>query len=110
MKKLVLFLSFFVCGCSVAPFLVGPIITGVVMWKQGEAKKYYNEDLIIIYRATKNSLKELDHQIHSDEKTKDGYFLTAGEKNKFKIPILILTSFSSIFIKKIIMPHQFQNS
>lgn len=87
MKKLVLFLTFFICGCSVAPFLVGPIITGVVMWKQGEAKKYYNEELIIIYRAAKNSLKELEYQIHSDEKTKDGYYLTAGERNKFKITI-----------------------
>lgn len=87
MKKLFLFFSFFVCGCSFVPFVVGPIITGVIMWKQGEAKKYYNEDSLVIYRAVKNSLKELEYQINFDQKNKDGYYLVAGEKSKFKITI-----------------------
>ena len=87
MKKIVLFFCFFIFGCAVTPFVQGPIITGIIMWKQGEARKYYNEELLTIYHATKNSLKELNHKITKDEKTKEGYYIVAGEKDKFKINI-----------------------
>jgi hypothetical protein len=87
MRKLVMLAFFFIFGCSVAPFVVSPIITGVIIWKQAEAHKYYKEELKIIYRATKNSLKELGHSISTDEKTRDGYYILAGSKNEFKIHI-----------------------
>ena len=48
MKKIVLFFCFFIFGCAVTPFVQGPIITGIIMWKQGEARKYYNEDNKIV--------------------------------------------------------------
>lgn len=87
MKKLMMFLTFFISGCAVAPFVVGPIITGVIMWKQGEARKFFNEDILIIYRATKNSLKELDYPIKTDSKIKDGYYIVAGDRDRFKITV-----------------------
>lgn len=87
MKKIVLFLCFFIFGCTVAPFVVSPIVTGVIMWKQGEAKKYYNDESKIIYRATKHALDDLGHKIINDEETKDGFYLVSGDKDKFKIRI-----------------------
>ena len=87
MKNLIIFLCFFITGCAVVPFVQGPIVTGIIMWKQGEAHKYYHENIKTIYRATKNALRELDHKITSDSPTKDGYRLVAGDKDKFKIHI-----------------------
>ena len=87
MKKIVLLLCFFVFGCSVAPFLQGPIVTGIIMWKQGEAKKYYLEEVDIIYRATKHSLEDMNQKITLDDKTKEGYHIVAGDRDKFKIHI-----------------------
>jgi hypothetical protein len=94
MKKLLFFT--FLCisiftGCTAAT-LISPIVTGVVMWKDGEAHKYYNEDTHTLYRATKLSLKELDQTILKDgflpDSTKNsGYFIIAGENDKFKITI-----------------------
>lgn len=87
MKKLILFLCFLVSGCAVAPFVVSPIITGVIMWKQGEAKKYYNDELKTIYRSVKHALNDLDYKILIDEEVKDGYYLVSGERDRFKIKI-----------------------
>lgn len=92
MKKLLLMLSLFlplsIGGCAAAPFIVSPIVTGVIMWKEGEARKYYNEEAHTMYRATKISLKDLDHPIIKDESDKKGgYSLTAGEGDKFHITI-----------------------
>lgn len=90
MKKIVLWLYFliiFVGGCSFASFIYGPIVTGVIMWKEGEGHKYYNEEIKNIYRATKNSLKDLNYEIISDEQTSYGYHIVAGGGDKFKIRI-----------------------
>lgn len=88
MKKLLVFLTLLASGCSVAPFIASPIVTGVVMWYQGEAHKYYNEEARTLYRATKIALRELNHPITKDESTKDGgFYLIAGDKDRFKIVI-----------------------
>jgi hypothetical protein len=94
MKKLFLLLALLglasLPGCAAAPFepFVRPIVTGVVMWYQGEAHKYYNEEAHVLYRATKTSLRELDYPISRDEPNKEGgYYIIAGDKDKFKITI-----------------------
>jgi len=91
MKKLLLFTSLCLpifVGCTAAPLLISPIVTGVIMWKDGEAHKYYNEEAHTLYRATKISLKELDHPIIKEEPYRDcGYYIVAGEGDKFKITI-----------------------
>ncbi len=76
-------------GCAVAPFIVSPIVTGVIVWKDGEARKYYNEGLGSIYRATKSSLKELNLQISEDKTLQNGdFYLVADKENSsFKITI-----------------------
>lgn len=90
MKNFLCFLiiiGFIFTGCTAAT-IISPIVTGVVMWKDGEAHKYYNEEAHTVYRATKTSLKDLDHLIIKDESSKDGnYYILAGENDKFKITI-----------------------
>ena len=77
----------FFAGCEVVPF-VSPIVTGVVMWYEGEAHKYYYEEPSTLYRSTKLALKELDHPILKDETQRNGdYYILAGEGDKFKITI-----------------------
>lgn len=88
MKKLLIFLTLLISGCAVAPFIASPIVTGVVMWYEGEAHKYYNEEARTLYRATKIALKDLDYPITKDEPNKDGgYYIVAGDKDRFKIVI-----------------------
>mgnify|MGYP000694607854 CR=1 FL=1 len=88
MKKLIifpiLFLFLFIFGCGITPF-ASPIITGVIMWHEGEAHKYYNEEAKTIYRATKSSLRELDYKIHREDARNGSYFIVAGDKDLFKI-------------------------
>lgn len=87
MKKLLLFLMLFAAsGCAVAPF-IGPVVTGVVMWAGGEAHKYYDAEADHAYRSTKLALKELNLPITQDELRKDGYYIQAGENDRFKITI-----------------------
>lgn len=74
-------------GCEVVPF-VSPIVTGVVMWYEGEAHKYYYEEPSTLYRSTKLALKELGHPITKDETNRNGnYYIVAGDDDKFKITI-----------------------
>lgn len=92
MKKLLLilaFLGFFtVSGCGpIDP--IGPIISGVVMWVEGEAHKYYANDAATIYRAVKRACDELNYEISRDDPPNaDGdYYLVAGNNDRFKIKI-----------------------
>lgn len=93
MKKplLILFLSIFstfFLGCAAAPFIISPIVTGVIVWKEGEARKYYNEPINTIYRSTKKSLRDLDFNLLDEKIMENGnFYLEAGDKNKFKITI-----------------------
>lgn len=91
MKKLLILLclfNIFLAGCAAAPFVLTPVVTGVVMWSEGEAHKYYNEEVGTIYRSTKKSLRELDLKITEEKATGNGgYYLVAGDKDRFTINI-----------------------
>lgn len=91
MKKLLILMclfNIFLSGCAAAPFVLTPVVTGVVMWSEGEAHKYYNEELGTIYRSAKKSLRELDLQITEEKTTENGgYYLVAGDKDRFKVTI-----------------------
>ena len=92
MKKILLYFTFFCyffsLGCEVAPFLVAPIITGVVYWKNGEAKKYYNESAKVLHRSSLNALDVLEIPIIRDVKDDSGnYSIVAGNEEEFKINI-----------------------
>ncbi len=57
------------------------------MWKEGEAHKYYNEEMPTMHRSVKSALKELNLPITKDEAVKDGFYIIAGDKDRFKIHI-----------------------
>jgi hypothetical protein len=79
-------LTFFV-GCG-AEILIAPIVSGIVMWSEGEATKYYDTDSKTLYHASKRVCKELEYTITRDDDPKNGqYYLIAGENNRFKITI-----------------------
>jgi hypothetical protein len=90
MKKLVIFLFFylFFFGCVFVPTIIEPIISGVIMWKENEGCKYYDEELSTMYRAVKISLKDLNFSITKDSLNSNGdYYIVAGDNDKFKIRI-----------------------
>jgi hypothetical protein len=91
MKKfssLFIFFIFFLSGCAAAPFIVTPIITGIIYWKEGEARKYYSEPSSLLHRAAIYALDDLNHEIKSDVKNTDKtYEILAGDEHKFKITI-----------------------
>lgn len=83
-----IFMVFF-SGCVAAPFLIAPIVTGVIMWQEGEATKYYHEKPAVLYRATKTSLKELELELVNYQSEKNTYNLNVGqgEDDRFKITV-----------------------
>jgi hypothetical protein len=91
MKKFLMYQLFFLIffmGCATSPLLLTPIVTGVIYWKEGEARKYYAESSSLIHRATVLALQDLNHEIISDDKNTDGsYTISAGNDDKFKIKI-----------------------
>jgi len=78
----------FLSSCAIIPEIVSPIVTGIVTWENGVAHKYYNEEAHTMYRATKISLKDLGYSIIDDKSHKsNGYYILAGDSDKFKITI-----------------------
>jgi hypothetical protein len=59
-----------------------------LMWKEGEAHKYYNEEVGTMHRAAKLALADLNHHITKDEPYKtDGFYIVADENDRFKITL-----------------------
>lgn len=88
--KILLFLGLFsiaIPGCGPSSFLIGPAVTGVVYWMNGEAHKYYEEDTEVIHRATRHALTELGVAITQNEPKGNGFYLLAGTENRFAINI-----------------------
>lgn len=82
-----IFFTIFFSGCDFVPF-AGPIVSGIIMWKDGEAKKYYYEEPETLHRSVKSALKKLNYSIFTDIIEKDGsYYIIADSKDRFKIYI-----------------------
>lgn len=79
--------SIVVPGCGPSTFLIGPAVTGVVYWINGEAHKYYEEDSVVVYRATKHALAELGVPITKDQPSGTGFYILAGAENRFSINV-----------------------
>jgi hypothetical protein len=92
MKKIILILSFLSFSGCAAVFMapVSAIVQGYVMWKDGEATKYYNTDIDTTYRSLKHATDKLNLKIVTDNQNKDkkGYYLVIGDKDKFKVKII----------------------
>lgn len=73
-------------GCSPS-LLIGPIVTGVTYWVQGESHRYFSENKEIIFKATKHVLEENNLKINKEYVKNNIYYINAGSYNKFRIKI-----------------------
>jgi len=87
-KFLVVF-SIFFSGCAaLAPTaLISPVIQAVVLWKEGEAHKYYPHSQKVVYSATKRALQSLGVSVQKEDFSRGTYHITASQNNKFSIKI-----------------------
>jgi|PlaIllAssembly_1097288.scaffolds.fasta_scaffold925430_1 hypothetical protein len=92
MKKLLTILAFLVffgplVGCEVAPF-ISPVVTGVIIWVEGEAHKFYPYDADVVYRAAKRAAANMGLEITKDElRNNVQHYLILGTKDRFKVRI-----------------------
>lgn len=61
------------CGPVDPAIILSPIAELGIMWVNGEAIKYYEYDSVVVYRATKRSLRELGFPNITDKAEVDGY-------------------------------------
>lgn len=92
-----MFFSFFV-GCN-PQLLIGPAVTGVIYWVNGEAHQYYEQNTEIVYRATKRALNDLNLPITKDVKDRNGHSIIAGSEDRFSIKIQPTEHFSKLSIR-----------
>jgi len=76
-----------VVGCNqISPLSLLPLgVNTVIFWKDGEGKKYYNNDLSVINVYLEKAITELHHTIDTPES--DGSttkFTSHSENHKFK--------------------------
>lgn len=84
--QLFLFFSL-LSGCAAAGMIAGPIITGYITWKNGEATKYYEYKTTVIDRSIKKALKELDLKVEKEVPSNNNFTISAGNNDRFKIRI-----------------------
>jgi len=75
-------------GCGGGPeILIGPIVAGVIYWKNGEATKYYANDYASVSRATSRALTEMGLPIKKKQESSNSVYIIAGENDRFKIHV-----------------------
>lgn len=84
MKKIVALMLFvaILSGCSFVGFL-SPIVTGVVIWKEGRAHKYYDLDVDVVHRAVRNTIREMNMTLVYDTKVSGGWDLCGRSGDNF---------------------------
>jgi hypothetical protein len=66
---------------------IEPLIQIGIMWKHGEASKYYATDQETIIKATKAVLTKFTLPILEEKRNGDTYYIRAGDDDRFKIKI-----------------------
>ena len=78
-------------GCGpISPLSpVEPLIQFYLVWKDGEATKYYRYDSDVVYRAMKRSCREMGYTIERDDAPSNAgnYYVVAGHGDRFKIKV-----------------------
>ena len=84
--KVFLFFMLFLSGCQFIG-IVSPIVTGIIIWKEGRAHKYYELEVDVLFKAVKNTCFDLEFKIISEYKTKNGYYVGAKGRDNFSFHI-----------------------
>lgn len=76
MKNMIFFAIFgiFLSGCQFIG-LLSPVATGIVVWKDGRAYKYYDIDEAVVCRAVRRSCKDLGLRLVDDKPSKHGRYM-----------------------------------
>ena len=84
MKKIVLPLLFvaILSGCSFVG-LLSPIVTGVVIWKEGRAHKYYDLDMDVVHRSVRNTIRDMNMTLAYDAKVRGGWDICGRSGDSF---------------------------
>lgn len=67
---------------------LGPILQIAVMWKQGEATKYYNTEQRQILAATRAAFEELGLPITSESEDGRTINMMVGDDDQFKVKVV----------------------
>ena len=78
---------FAIAGCAGPEIFIGPAVTGVIYWINGEAHQYYENDAETLYRATKRAMVKLGLKITKDNLKNNTHYLQAGDRNRFSVTI-----------------------
>jgi len=88
----------FTVGCEPA-LIIGPIVTGVTYWIQGESHRYFSESHEIVFSATKRILEKNRLYIKKEYVKNDINYIDAGSRNGFKIKIEKVDNFTKLSIR-----------
>lgn len=79
--------------------IIGPIVTGVTYWIQGESHRYFTENKEIILSTTKHVLIENKLEIKNQYTKNNVYYMDAGARNRFKIKVETIDNFTRLSIR-----------
>jgi hypothetical protein len=85
-------------GCE-PTMIIGPIVTGVTYWIQGESHRYFAENKEIILNTTKHVLIENKLEIKNQYTKNNVYYMDAGVRNRFKIKIETIDNFTRLSMR-----------
>lgn len=85
-------------GCE-PTMIIGPIVTGVTYWIQGESHRYFPESKEIILNTTKHVLTENKLEIKNQYAKDNIYYINAGVRNRFKVKIETIDNFTRLSIR-----------
>ena len=85
-------------GCEPS-MIIGPIVTGVTYWIQGESHRYFSENKEIVYKTAKHVFLENKLQIKSEYIKNNIYYMDIGTRNRFRVKIETIDNFTRLSIR-----------
>lgn len=85
-------------GCEPS-MIIGPIVTGVTYWIQGESHRYFMENKEIVYKTAKHVFLENKLQIKSEYVKNNIYYMDIGTRNRFRVKIETVDNFTRLSIR-----------
>lgn len=88
MKNVIFFAIFgiFLSGCQFVG-LLSPVVTGIVIWKDGRAYKYYDLDQVVVCRAIKRSCGDIGMRLVEEKNGRYGRYMLYHGKDSLSFYI-----------------------
>lgn len=85
-------------GCE-PTMIIGPIVTGVTYWIQGESHRYFTENKEIVYKTARHVFEENKLQIKSEYVKNNIYYMDVGTRNRFRVKVESIDNFTRLSIR-----------